>query len=84
MAVTPFFAKIPLFRTSDRQKKMEHITCSIENRKSSDFDRLGLGQTKNFVFGDTTFGTENVETFIALHDVTDFADFAANAETRML
>jgi len=48
------------------------------------FDRLGLRQTENFVLGDPAFGPENIKTFIAFHHITLLANFAANAETRML
>ena len=56
----------------------------IPTQSGLDFDRLGFGQTQNFVFGNTALGTEDVQTFITFHDVTDFADLATNAETRML
>ena len=52
--------------------------------KHRSVDRLGLGQTIDFFFGDPAFGAEHVETFETLHDIAFFADLTANAETGML
>ena len=54
------------------------------NKTVSDLDRLGLGQTLNFIFRNTALSAENVETLITLHDIADLADFSADAETGML
>ena len=48
------------------------------------FDRFGLGQTVNFVFGDAAIGTQHIQTLETFHDITDLADFTADAQTRML
>ena len=48
------------------------------------FDHLGLRETEDFVLGDAALRPEDVEALVTLHHIALFADFAADAETRML
>ena len=52
--------------------------------ETSGLHRLGLGQTEVFFFRDAAVGAQHVDALVALHDITDLADLAADAKTRML